>query len=70
MHNRKHQINTPAAPEDVTGPSSAEAQRPDPKVVPIAERRAFSQAIAEKLRILTATDACVAPGERPHRPFF
>jgi transposase len=61
MHNRKHQISTPAAPENATGSSSAEAQRPDPEVVPTAKRRAFSK--AEKLRILTAADACVAPGD-------
>jgi transposase-like protein len=61
MHNRKHQISTPVAPEDATGPSSAEAQRPDPQVVPTAKRRTFSK--AEKLRILAAADACVAPGD-------
>lgn len=61
MHNRKHQISTPAAPQEVTGPASPEAQRPDPQVVPIAKRRAFS--MAEKLRILAAADACVAPGD-------
>ena len=38
-----------------------EAQRPDPEVVSIAKRRAFSK--AEKLRILAAADACVAPGD-------
>lgn len=61
MHNRKHQISTPIATEDATVPSSAEAQRPDPEVVPVAKRRAFSK--AEKLRILTAADACVAAGD-------
>lgn len=61
MHNRKHQISTPATPEDATGPSSAEVQRPDPEVVPSAKRRAFSK--AEKLRILAAADACAAPGD-------
>jgi transposase len=61
MHNRKHQISTPAAPEDSIGPLTAEAQRPDPQVVPIAKRRTFSK--AEKLRILAAADACVAPGD-------
>ncbi len=61
MHNRKHQISTPAAPESATGSSSAEAQRADPEVVPTAKRRVFSK--AEKLRILTAADACVAPGD-------
>lgn len=61
MHNRKHQISTSAAPENATGPSPAEAQRPDPQVVPTAKRRTFSK--AEKLRILAAADACVAPGD-------
>lgn len=61
MHNRKHQISTPAAPQDINDVSPAEAQRPDPEVVPTAKRRAFSK--AEKLRILAAADACVAPGE-------
>lgn len=61
MHNRKHQISTPAAPQDAIAPSSAEAQRPDPEVVPTAKRRAFSK--AEKLRILAAADACAAPGD-------
>lgn len=61
MRNRKHQISTPAAPEDAGGPSSAKTQRPDPEVVPTAKRRSFST--AEKLRILAAADACVVPGE-------
>ncbi|MFA9218522.1 MAG: hypothetical protein ACEQSK_15670 [Sphingomonadaceae bacterium] len=61
MHNRKHQISTPAAQQDTLDASSVEAQRPDPEVVPGAKRRAFSK--AEKLRILAAADACVAPGE-------
>nr|WP_246542432.1 IS3 family transposase [Collimonas antrihumi] len=39
----------------------AEVPRPDPEVVPTAKRRTFSK--AEKLRILTAADACVAPGD-------
>lgn len=60
MHNRKHQISTPVAPEDVPGGSPAEEQRPDPEVVPSAKRRTFST--AEKLRILAAADACTAPG--------
>ena len=49
MHNRKQQITNIA---DV---------RPDPEVVPTAKRRSFSK--AEKLRILAAADACVAPGD-------
>ena len=49
MHHRKQQI-----------PNIADA-RPDPEVVPTAKRRSFSQ--AEKLRILAAADACVAPGD-------
>jgi transposase len=49
MHNRKQQIT-----------NIAEA-RPDPEVVPTAKRRSFSK--AEKLRILAAADACVAPGD-------
>jgi transposase len=49
MHNRKQQITNIA---DV---------RPDPEVVPMAKRRSFSK--AEKLRILAAADACVAPGD-------
>lgn len=61
MHNRKHQINSPADTENAAGPSSIDALRPDPEVVPIAKRRAFSK--VEKLRILTAADACVAPGD-------
>lgn len=61
MHNRKHQISTPVAPQDTADVSPAESQRPDPEVVPTAKRRAFSK--AEKLRILAAADACVAPGD-------
>lgn len=61
MHNRKHQISTQAAQQDALNASSVEPQRPDPEVVPSAKRRAFSK--AEKLRILAAADACVAPGE-------
>jgi transposase-like protein len=60
MHNRKPEISTPVAPKDAS-PSPAEAQRPDPQVVPTAKRRIFSK--AEKLRILAAADACVAPGD-------
>lgn len=61
MHNRKHQISTSAAQQDSLNVSAVEAQRPDPEVVPSAKRRAFSK--AEKLRILAAADACVAPGD-------
>lgn len=61
MHNRKHQISTQAAQQDALNASSVEPQRPDPEVIPSAKRRAFSK--AEKLRILAAADACVAPGE-------
>ena len=61
MHNRKHQISTLAAPENASDPSPAEAPRPDPEVVAVAKRRTFSK--SEKLRILAAADACVAPGE-------
>jgi|SRR5436309_6272170 len=61
MHNRKHQISIPADPDIATGPFLAEAQCPDPEVVPTAKRRTFSK--AEKLRILAAADACVAPGD-------
>jgi len=61
MHNRKHQINTPVVPGNTNDASSAEAHRPDPEVVPTAKRRTFSK--AEKLRILAAADACVAPGD-------
>ncbi|KRC01395.1 hypothetical protein ASE26_20405 [Duganella sp. Root198D2] len=61
MHNRKHQISTPVVPGNANDASSAEAQRPDPEVVPTAKRRTFSK--AEKLRILAAADACVAPGD-------
>jgi transposase-like protein len=61
MHNRKHQISIPADTDIATGPFPAEAQRPDPEVVPTAKRRTFSK--AEKLRILAAADACVAPGD-------
>ena len=49
MHNRKQQI------------SNIADARPDPEVVPTAKRRSFSK--AEKLRILAAADACVAPGD-------
>lgn len=61
MHNRKHQISTPAAQQDSLSASPLDAQRPDPEVVPNAKRRTFSK--AEKLRILAAADACVAPGD-------
>jgi transposase len=61
MHNRKHQISIPVAPRDTNDASSVEAQRPDPEVVPTANRRTFS--MAEKLRILAAAEACVAPGD-------
>ena len=49
MHNRKQQI------------SNITDARPDPEVVPTAKRRSFSK--AEKLRILAAADACIAPGD-------
>ena len=49
MHNRKQQIL-----------NSTDA-RPDPEVVATAKRRSFSK--TEKLRILAAADACVAPGD-------
>ena len=49
MHNRKQQI------------SNITDARPDPEVVATAKRRSFSK--AEKLRILAAADACVAPGD-------
>jgi transposase len=61
MHNRKHQISTPAAPDIAIDPLPAEVPRPDPEVVAVAKRRTFSK--AEKLRILAVADACVAPGE-------
>jgi transposase len=61
MHNRKHQINTQAAQQEALSASSVAAKRPDPEVVPSAKRRIFSK--AEKLRILAAADACVAPGD-------
>ena len=61
MHNRKHQISTPEAQHDNLGTSSSDAQRPDPEVAPNAKRRTFSK--AEKLRILAAADACMAPGD-------
>ena len=61
MHNRKHQISTSATPENAVDPSPAEAARPDPEVVAVAKRRTLSR--SEKLRILAAADACVAPGE-------
>lgn len=60
MHNRRHQISIPAEPRN-TIDAAAEAQRPDPEVIPTAKRRSFSK--AEKLRILAAADACVAPGD-------
>lgn len=47
MHNRKHQISTPAAHQDNPNASSVEPQRPDPEVVASAKRRVFSK--AEKL---------------------
>ncbi len=49
MHNRKQQIK------------NIVDARPDPEVIPTATRRSFSK--AEKLRILAAADACVAPGD-------
>ena len=49
MHNRKQQI------------SHITNARSDPEVVATAKRRSFSK--AEKLRILAAADACVAPGD-------
>jgi transposase len=49
MHNRKQQI------------SNIKDARPDPEVVPTAKRRSFSK--GEKLRLLAAADACVAPGD-------
>lgn len=61
MHNRKHQISTPVGPDNTNDAPAAEALRPDPEVVPAAKRRTFSK--AEKLRILAAADACVAPGD-------
>lgn len=61
MHNRKNQISTPADADIAAGPLAAEASRPDPVVVPTVKRRTFSK--AEKLRILAAADACVAPGD-------
>lgn len=61
MHNRKHQISTPVAPDNTNDAPAADALRPDPEVVPAAKRRTFSK--AEKLRILAAADACVAPGD-------
>ena len=61
MHNRKHQISTPASPMNAIDTSPAEAPRPDPEVVATAKRRSFSK--AEKLRILADADACVVPGE-------
>jgi transposase len=54
MHNRKQQISNSA--DNIPG-----GERPDPEVVPTAKRRSFSK--AEKLRILAAADACVAPGD-------
>lgn len=61
MHNRKQQISTPADTDIATGSLPAKVPRPDPEVVPTAKRRTFSK--AEKLRILTAADACGAPGD-------
>lgn len=61
MHNRKHRISTPVDTDIEAGPFPAEASRPDPEVVPTAKRRTFSK--VEKLRILAAADACVAPGD-------
>lgn len=61
MHNRKHQISTPASPQNAVDPSSTETSRPNPEVVAVAKRRTFST--SEKLRILAAADACVAPGD-------
>ena len=49
MHNRKQQI------------SNIADARPDPEGVPTAKRRSVS--MTEKLRILAAADACVAPGD-------
>ena len=49
MHNRKQQI------------SPITDARPDPEVVATAKRRSFSK--TEKLRIVAAADACVAPGD-------
>lgn len=54
MHNRKQQISNSAD-------TIPDGERPDPEVVPTAKRRSFSK--AEKLRILAAADACVAPGD-------
>lgn len=54
MHNRKQQISNSV--DNIPG-----GERPDPEVVPTAKRRSFSK--AEKLRILAAADACVAPGD-------
>lgn len=61
MHNRKHQISTPASPTNAIDTLPAEAPRPDPEVVATAKRRSFSK--SEKLRILADADACVVPGE-------
>lgn len=72
MHTRKHQIiNTTAdsiVPEEdaqgalrATGEASSGAARPNPEVVAVAKRRTFSK--AEKQRILSAADACVASGD-------
>ena len=41
--------------------ASPSAARPNPEVVPVASRRTFSK--AEKHRIVTAADACVAAGD-------
>jgi transposase len=71
MHKRKHQITNIAdamTPDDAsqgarraTEAVAFGAARPDPEVVPLASRRSFSK--GEKHRILTAADACVAPGD-------
>ena len=61
MDNRKQQISISADPQVVVHMAASEALRPDPEVVPMAKRRTFSK--ADKLRILTDADACVAPGE-------
>lgn len=61
MHKREQSISTSvhtgAQPDAVPEVSP----RPDPEVVPVAKRRTFSN--SDKLRILSAADACTAPGE-------
>jgi transposase-like protein len=57
MHSRKQQISNSVEPSN----PAVRAARPDPEVVPVAKRRAFSN--TEKLRILAAADACHAPGD-------